>query len=138
MRICLSFVFLLATFSLTAQSAVGTWITVDDNSGEDRSHIEIYDRGGKLYGKIVATLDPEAEKTCTTCSGSRANQAFIGMEIISGAEPDGAKEWDGKIYDPEGDSSYKLVMWLEEDPDVLYVRGKHWTGLYRTQTWRRK
>jgi len=60
------------------------------------------------------------------------------LEIIIGAEPDGEKEWEGKIYDPEGDTEYKLVMWIEEDPNVLYVRGKHWTGLYRTQTWKRK
>ena len=29
-------------------------------------------------------------------------------------------------------------MWLEEgEPNTLYVRGKHWTGLYRTQEWQR-
>lgn len=130
---------LLLSLAAAAQSAVDTWITVDDNSGQDRSHIEIYERGGKLYGKIVKALDPDAEPTCTTCSGTRANQPYIGMDIIEGAEPDGELEWTGKIYDPEGDATYKLVMWIEPDqPDRLYVRGKHWTGLYRTQTWKRK
>jgi len=124
--------------ALTAQSAEGTWVTIDDNTGQPRSEIEVYDRGGKLYGKIVATLSPDAKETCTTCSGDRANKPYIGMEIISAAAPEGDKEWEGKIYDPEGDSTYKLVMWLEEDPNTLYVRGKHWTGLYRTQTWKRK
>ncbi len=29
-------------------------------------------------------------------------------------------------------------MWFEKgQPDELRVRGKHWTGLYRTQTWYR-
>ena len=129
---------LLTSLALNAQSAVGTWITVDDNSGEDRSHIEVYEKSGKLYGKIAKTLDPSAETHCETCTGDRANAPYIGMEIISAAEPDGEKEWEGKIYDPEGDTTYKLVMWIEEDPNVLYVRGKHWTGLYRTQTWKRK
>lgn len=129
---------LISTLTLAAQSAVGTWTTIDDNTGKERSHIEIYDAGGKLYGKIVATLSPDAETTCTSCSGDRKNQPYIGMEIITAAEPDGNKEWEGKIYDPEGDSTYKLVMWLEDDPNTLYVRGKHWTGLYRTQTWKRK
>ena len=131
---------LLATNAVlvSAQSAVGTWITVDDNTGEDRSHIEIYERQDKLYGKIVKTLDASGETHCETCSGQRANQPYIGMEIISDAEPDGDKEWEGKIYDPEGDATYKLVMWIEDDPNLLYVRGKHWTGLYRTQTWKRR
>ncbi|MFK8056558.1 MAG: DUF2147 domain-containing protein [Saprospiraceae bacterium] len=129
---------IVATLTLSAQSAIGTWITVDDNSGEDRSHIEVYEKGGKLYGKIAVTLDETAETHCEACTGDRANAPYIGMEIISAAAPDGDKEWDGKIYDPESDTTYKLVMWLEDDANVLYVRGKHWTGLYRTQTWKRK
>jgi len=127
-----------AGVSLSAQSAVGTWITVDDTSGEARSHIEIYEKSAKLYGKIAKALDPNPETHCSTCSGERANAPYIGMEIITAAVPDGDKEWTGKIYDPEGDATYKLVIWLEDDPNILYVRGKHWTGLYRTQTWRRK
>lgn len=127
----------VATFSLTAQSAVGTWVTVDDRDGKAQSHIEIYEKSGKLYGKIAKTLEPDAEETCTTCSGDRANKPYLGMNIITAAIPDGHKAWEGKIYDPESDTEYKLVMWLENDPNVLYVRGKHWTGLYRTQTWSR-
>ncbi|MFK8055736.1 MAG: DUF2147 domain-containing protein [Saprospiraceae bacterium] len=60
------------------------------------------------------------------------------MEIITAAASDGDKEWAGEMYDPESDTTYKLVMWLEDDANVLYVRGEHWTGLYRTQTWKRK
>ena len=134
-----SLFFAAFSFALTlaAQSAVGTWKTIDESTGEAKSHIEIYERGGKLYGKIVKTLRKNAPTTCTTCSGSRANKPYIDMEIISAAAPDGDKEWDGKIYDPESDKSYTLVMWLEKDPNLLYVRGKHWTGLYRTQSWHR-
>lgn len=128
----------LATTVLCAQSAVGTWRTVDDETGEIKSHIEIYERGGKLYGKIAKTVPEDAPVTCETCSGGRAGKPFVGLEIITAAEPDGEAEWEGKIYDPEGDSTYKLVMWIEgDDPDKLYVRGKHWTGLYRTQEWTR-
>jgi len=129
---------LTTALTLNAQSAVGTWITVDDDSGKDRSHVEVYEKSGKLYGKIAKTLDPDADPTCDTCTGDRKNAPYIGMEIITAAEPDGAKEWEGKIYDPEADTTYKLVMWIEDDPNVLYIRGKHWTGLYRTQTWKRK
>ncbi len=128
---------MLSTTILCAQSAVGTWKTVDDETGEIKSHIEIYERQGKLNGKIVQTLRKNAPKNCETCTGARAGKPFVGMEIISDAAPDGAKTWEGKIYDPEADTTYTLVMWLEKDANVLYVRGKHWTGLYRTQTWSR-
>lgn len=129
---------ILLPYLLTAQSAVGIWKTIDDKSGEAQSHIEVYEKNGKLYGKIVKTLDPTAETRCSTCTGSRANQPYLGMEIISEAVPDGAAEWEGKIYDPDSDTSYKLVMWVEKNaPNKLHVRGKHWTGLYRTQTWER-
>lgn len=129
--LCAMFVPLL----LAGQSAIGTWKTVDDKSGEAQSHIEIYEKGGRLYGKIVKTLTSDGETTCGTCSGKRANQPYLGMEIISDAAADGDKEWAGSIYDPDSDTSYKLVMWLESNADKLFVRGKHWTGLYRTQTW---
>ena len=130
---------LLASLALSAQSAVGTWKTTDEKTGDPKSLIQIYERDGKMYGKIKQTLRPGAAKVCETCTGKRAGKPYVGMEIISGAEPDGDKEWDdGKIYDPESDNTYGLVMWIEDDPDVLYVRGKHWTGLYRTQTWRRE
>lgn len=130
------FAFLVAT-AIYAQSAIGTWKTIDDQTAEVKSHIEIYEKAGKLYGKVARTLVADAPKTCTTCSGARANQPFIGLEIITAAAPDGKKQWSGKIYDPEADKTYTLVMWLEDDPNVLYVRGKHWTGLFRTQVWQR-
>lgn len=129
---------LLCTLAAVAQSAVGTWESVDDKTGEVRSLIEIYARGGELYGKIARTMDPDAPPTCTSCSGAFKDKPFVGMEIITGVEPDGAKAWDdGEIYDPESDKTYGLSLWIEDDPNVLYVRGRHWTGLYRTQTWQR-
>ncbi len=136
MKFFLTLTGLLFATLLTAQTAIGTWKTIDDETGEAKSHIEIYEKGGKLYGKIAKTLRKNAPVNCTTCSGARANKPFIGLEIISAAAPDGKKEWKGQIYDPEADKTYTLVMWLEDDPNVLYVRGKIW-GFYRTQTWER-
>ena len=143
LRILLCCVVLFAltgnAYTLLAQSPLGLWQTIDDKTNQPRTVVRIYEEDGKLYGKIEKVLRPGAAETCTTCSGERANQPYVGMVIISGAEPDGELEWDdGEIYDPEGDRTYGLVLWIEADePDVLYVRGKHWTGLYRTQTWQR-
>lgn len=138
MKSCLTAAALLATAVLSAQGAVGTWKTVDDETGESKSQIEIYERGGRLYGRIAKVLRENAPVTCQTCSGERAGKPFIGLEIITAAAPDGDGQWKGRIYNPEDDGTYRLVMWIEEDdPDRLYVRGKHWTGIYRTQEWAR-
>src|SRR5262245_58975158 len=55
------------------EAPTGKWKTVDDKTGKVVSEVELYDQGGKLYGKIVGLTDPtDAQgkpKTCTKCQG---------------------------------------------------------------------
>ncbi len=125
---------------LLAQSPVGIWKTVDDATGEAKSHIEIYEEGGKMYGKVIkflrAGVDPE--QVCDNCKGSKKNQKIMGMVIVDGLVA--YKEYwkDGTILDPENGKEYGCSIWFDDGKtDELSVRGKHWTGLYRTQTWYR-
>ena len=37
--------------ALALDSPVGKWNTVDDKSGKIRSEVQIYEQGGKLFGK---------------------------------------------------------------------------------------
>ena len=39
------------TLSGQAQSITGRWKTIDDESGEDRSIVEIFERQGRYFGK---------------------------------------------------------------------------------------
>ena len=40
--------------SVNAQnSPFGVWKSIDDKTGEAKSHVEVYQKNGKLYGKIV-------------------------------------------------------------------------------------
>ena len=41
-----------------ADTLVGQWKTVDEKSGAVQSVVEIYDQGGKLFGKIVSLTKP--------------------------------------------------------------------------------
>ena len=119
-------------------SPVGLWKTIDDASGEAKSHVEIYEKGGFLYGKIVKLLRKPADTRCDKCSGSKQNQLLIGMNIIEKLSKSEGEWKNGKILDPENGNEYNCSVWLEKDnPNELKVRGKHWTGLYRTQTWYR-
>ncbi len=127
----LSLVYILA-FS---QSAIGTWKTIDDKSGDARSHVEIYEQDGLLYGKITKLLDTDPSTLCDQCPGDKKNTPIIGLVIIEKVKPYKDYWRKGKILDPEDGNEYGCQLWLEDG--TLKVRGKHWTGLYRTQTWYR-
>lgn len=136
----LSFAF-LAMFlcgSLAAQTdgIVGLWKTIDDDGVTEKSLVEIFEKDGKVYGKVVELFDPpEANPVCEECEGDRKNQPVIGMEIIRDLTPkgDGITLTNGTICDPENGKVYKTSIWREGDD--LMVRG--YIGfLFRTQTWK--
>ncbi len=134
-------IFVLTAMGLAyaqAQSPIGIWKTIDDNTGEAKSHVEIYEKGGKLYGKVVKLLRKPADTRCEKCTGDKKNQLLIGMNVIEGLSAHDGTWKGGKILDPENGNEYGCSIWFEKgQADELRVRGKHWTGLYRTQTWYR-
>lgn len=138
----LLFIAVLFSFGLGAQSIdvpTGRWQTLDDETGEAKSVIEIYEQGGKYFGKIAKILTGNNDAVCDNCSGKEKGRPMLGLVIIKNLEKDG-KSWDGgTILDPQKGSEYKLSAWYEgNNTDKLFIRGKHWTGLYRTQTWVRE
>ena len=141
-NLLLPFFLLLLSVGLSAQSLsspVGRWVTTDDETGEKKSVIEITDDANGIQGKIAAILTKNKDAKCEKCTGKQKNQPMLGLVIIKGLKADDDYWSGGTILDPQKGAEYKLSVWYEDDnPDVLYVRGKHWTGLYRTQTWTRE
>ncbi|MBX2816077.1 MAG: DUF2147 domain-containing protein [Saprospiraceae bacterium] len=135
MRALVLSIFLLTYLPLVGQSPVGFWKTVDDVSGETRSIVEISSKDALLYGTVKKLLQDDPNTLCDACKGSNHEKPIQGMVIIQGMEKDGDRWNSGKILDPETGNVYRCIIWLEEGGDVLRVRGKHWTGLYRTQKW---
>jgi len=129
----------LMAANLCAQSTpVGTWKSIDDKTSEEKSHIEIYEQGGKFYGKVAQILTDNKDAICEDCSGKKKNQPVLGMVILEDMSAHDDYWKNGSILDPENGSTYGCSIWFEDGkPDELKVRGKHWTGLYRTQTWYR-
>jgi uncharacterized protein (DUF2147 family) len=133
---CLVFAVLLASHALNAQDIAGRWVTTDDNTGEQRSVVEIAVKGGKASGRIVEILDKtKADKTCTACTDDRKGRNLLGMEIIRGMEQDGNAWGSGTIVDPDNGKVYDCKLWLEDGK--LKVRG-YVAFFYRTQTWIRE
>ncbi len=140
MRIIIILGILIATsFTVSGQEGIlGTWKTVDDKTGEAKSYVDIYEKNGKVYGKISRLLRAEASTLCDACKGDKKDKPILGMMVIEDMEKERGQLSGGRILDPESGNTYKCKIWLsEEDSDILRVRGIHWTGLYRTQEWRR-
>ncbi len=133
----LIFTLFLAVASYS-QSITGNWKTIDDETGKEKSIVEIYESDGKIYAKILKLLDKSQEnKICDNCKGANKNKPLKGMVIINGLKKDG-KEWnDAKILDPKTGTEYKCYITLEE-PNKLKVRGYMGFALLgRTQYWYR-
>jgi uncharacterized protein (DUF2147 family) len=126
-------------FSSQAQKVTGLWKTIDDQTGVEKSIVEIYEKNGKVYGKVKEILDPDAPKnaTCQNCPGDDDGRPIIGLTFIKGLEKDGDEYTDGNILDPETGELYKCYIKLVED-DKLKVRGYiGFSLLGRTQYWYR-
>lgn len=129
---------------VSAQSIIGTWKTIDDETGLARSHVKVYKaQNGKYYGKIIKLLNrgpnEPTNPVCSSCpkSDKRYNQKIINMIIVSGLSKSGKEYIGGKILDPQKGKIYSCKIWLSVgDKDILKVRG-YLGPFYRTQTWYR-
>ena len=121
-----------------SQNPLGTWKTIDDKTGEAKSFIEIYSNNNSLHGKISKLLQSDEDSLCDKCPGKKNMKPVLGMVILEDLKPFKGYWKKGKILDPESGNEYGCSLWFEEGKNnELKVRGKHWTGLYRTQTWYR-
>ncbi len=133
------FLFFLVN-SLMAQNVVGTWKTIDDETGKPKSLVELSIKDGKLFGKVIklyreAGEDPDP--ICDLCEDDRKDVKVLGMEIVRDMEKDNDEWEDGTICDPKNGKVYDCKLWIdEENPNKLNVRG-YIAFFYRTQYWER-
>jgi uncharacterized protein (DUF2147 family) len=130
------FFWLFAPLLLTGQ-VTGKWKSIDDSSGETRSIVEIGERNGHLYGKVIKLFvkpGEDPDPVCDKCAldDSRYDEKVIGMEIISGLAKSGDAYTGGEILDPENGRVYRCKLWIENQ--TLKVRG-YLGPFFRTQTW---
>ena len=127
-----------AAVALAQMSPVGTWNTIDDETKEIKSEVQIVDNAGVLSGKVTKLLRKGAKQDaiCDKCTDDRKDKPVLGLEIIRGAKKaDGKDVWeDGKILDPEKGATYTLRLTPIDGGKKLEVRGSVF-GIGRTQTW---
>ena len=54
--------FFLAILFAQSQTVFGKWKTIDDETGKAKGIVEIYEKSGKIYGKVVEILEQENKK----------------------------------------------------------------------------
>lgn len=132
------FLFILSSMTISSQTIFGKWRTIDDQTNEPKSIVDIYEKEGKVYGKIIDIFE-ESDKDvlCEKCEGDEYNEPVMGLVIIKGLTKDGNYYKNGTIFDPERGKKYTCRLALNNDnPNVLEVRG-YISFLYATQYWER-
>jgi len=121
----------------TSQTVIGKWKTIDDETGEAKSVVEIFERGGKVYGRIIKLFrkpDEDQNPVCDECDEEdpRYKKKIIGMEIMKDMVKDEDEYSGGEILDPNNGKVYRCKIWLEGGD--LKLRG-YLGPFFRTQTW---
>ncbi|MFN4362572.1 DUF2147 domain-containing protein [Chryseobacterium hispalense] len=131
---------LLLTFALSFVGVLsfaqieGKWKTIDDETKQAKSIVEIYKKGDQYYGKVSQLLIKPANPNCVDCKDDRKNKPILGMEIIRGLKKEGDEFTGGTITDPKTGKTYKCT--IKREGDKLNVRGYlGFSLLGRTQTW---
>ena len=134
---CILFL-LFFSITMNSQSIVGKWKTIDDETGEAKSIVELFLKSGKMYAKVVEVLDVANKNSlCQKCSGEDKNKPILGLTIIKGLSKEGAEYTSGEILDPKNGKLYKCAISLESK-GKLKVRGYiGFSLLGRTQYWHR-
>ncbi len=138
-KIILSVVLVVfSVISVLAQDVTGKWKTIDDDTGEAKSIVEIYSKNGKMYGKVVEILNKsKKDALCVDCPGDAKGKRIEGLVILKDLKKDGNEYKGGTIMDPNNGKVYKSHMSLD-GADKLKVRGYvGFSLLGRTQVWHR-
>ncbi|MEO8856141.1 MAG: DUF2147 domain-containing protein [Burkholderiaceae bacterium] len=147
LAIAASLLFATGAALAATNTPVGTWKTIDDESGKAKSIVEITENNGELQAHVVKLLNRSPEDIardgdvalCKKCDGERKDKPVEGMNIMWGVHANG-DTWDGgKILDPKTGKVYKVKLSMLDGGQKLNVRGYigfSWVG--RSQVWERQ
>jgi uncharacterized protein (DUF2147 family) len=127
-----------------ADKILGYYLTYDDETGAEKSQVQIYkDSNGKYYGKIVWLKEPnkngKPKVDDKNPDAKLKNRAILGLEMLKGFKfNESDNEWiDGSIYNPASGKTYNCYINFESATKVKirgYI-GASWMGLGKTAYW---
>ena len=127
-----------------ADKILGYYLTYDDETGAEKSQVQIYkESNGKYYGKIVWLKEPtkngKPKVDDKNPDAKLQNRAILGLEMLKGFKfNEKDNEWnDGSIYNPASGKTYSCYINFESATKVKirgYI-GASWMGLGKTAYW---
>jgi uncharacterized protein (DUF2147 family) len=149
----LSLLLFVAGFCSAADPVEGFWLSVDEKTNKVTAGWEIYQEGGRLFGKILSMTDYASTLQAIPCKESYAgfpipgkvNQMLVvGTPWIFGLTNDKPGEWSGgNIINAEDGKMYKCkIKYHGADgkkfkTEVLEMRGEIGLGIGRSQYWQK-
>jgi uncharacterized protein (DUF2147 family) len=108
-----------------ASDATGRWKTIDDETGQAKSIVQIDRSADGVYtGRIIELLNPSRpDPACDKCRDDRRDQPITGMEIIRGMRGSGNDFSGGTILKPDEGKVYRSKMKLIDGGRKLEVSG---------------
>lgn len=136
---------LLSSYVSAQNTPAGMWRTIDDRTGEVRSHVEIMRQADGTYAGFIRHVTDESRRdaVCEECPEDWGlNQPIIGLQILRGVTERRGGYRDGEVLDPEEGKVYRVRLRPIEGGRRLEVRGYvrvplMGAALGRTQTWER-
>ena len=118
------FVFIcMHTAKAQADKIVGYWLTACG-----RSQIYIFKGDdGKYHGKIAWLKNKKDREQLDVNNPDKhlRHKKILGLQMLNGFQYNKKeKEWSGgKAYDPETGNYYDAYIWLDDEKDVLFLKG---------------
>jgi uncharacterized protein (DUF2147 family) len=143
--LCISMAFAgSASAQSKADKIVGYYLTYDDETGAEKSQVQIFkSTNGKYYGKIVWLKEPlkdgKPKVDDKNPDVKLQSRSIIGLEMLKGFKyNESDNEWnDGSIYNPSSGKTYNCYINFESATKVKirgYI-GASWMGLGKTAYW---
>ncbi|GAT61561.1 DUF2147 domain-containing protein [Paludibacter jiangxiensis] len=140
--------FLSLSSSMLAQSKadriVGYYLTYDDETGKEKSQVQIFKAAnGKYYGQIVwlkvPTDNGKPKLDAKNPDKQLQTKPILGLQMLKNFVYNASKdEWsEGSIYNPANGKTYNCFMKFE-NASKLKIRGfigSSWMGLGKTAYW---
>ena len=104
-------------------SITGVWslpVLKGKDKGKERFQVEIFEKDGVYYGKIVKLTSLPENALCTKCKKERKDKPLMGMLILWGLKKEAGRYVEGKIYDVEAGKEYKCSI-VQITPDRLKI-----------------
>ncbi|MBN2618117.1 MAG: DUF2147 domain-containing protein [Spirochaetales bacterium] len=124
----------LSASIFSAEKITGLWKSIDDTTGLVKSVSIIYEKSGKVYGRLLVTYEDDGSLSDPNLKTTQVvgEPTYTGLDFIWDMTDSGKKWSKGKILDPLPGKIYSCDMWIEGGN--LIVRGK--IGPFgRSQTW---